>query len=289
MFKLRKRVINVVCLVVLLSACNGESPIKKLRKLNYKKIFERVKKDSTPLISDTTNIFDGDEFDPTKDSLSKILNILEKDLMEDSAQAVKIGIVDSSILLKPLSADTTVGTGLAETPKDTFTNDIKKITGAEVKSLKYNLDQIKNRKAHVLADSNKNKTRAEVRVWANISKKKQLMLLHIDGELVDSFKVSTGDKKHETPTFDMRPNGPIFNKYTSKKFPGGNYNGLGNMPYVVFIKGGYAIHGTTKGNIPKLGKKASHGCVRLHPDNAKIFNEIVRAVGIENTWVTIAE
>ena len=88
---------------------------------------------------------------------------------------------------------------------------------------------------------------------------------------------------------DLRPSGPVFRKYTSRKFPGGNYKGLGNMPYVVFVRGGYAIHGTTSGNIPKLGKKASHGCIRLHPDNGKIFNELVRKAGLSNTWVTIEE
>ena len=105
--------------------------------------------------------------------------------------------------------------------------------------------------------------------------------------MVDTFKVSTGDRKHETPSMDRSPNGPTFQKYTSKKFPGGNYNGMGNMPYAIFIKGGYAIHGTTRGNIPKLGTKASHGCIRLHPDNAKIFFELVRNSGLENTWITI--
>jgi hypothetical protein len=47
---------------------------------------------------------------------------------------------------------------------------------------------------------------------------------------------------------NVRGSGPIFKKYTSKKFSGGNYEGLANMPYAVFIKGGYAIHGTTTGN-----------------------------------------
>ena len=131
--------------------------------------------------------------------------------------------------------------------------------------------------------------RIDSRVWARISKTDQRLYLYIDGKIVDTFKVSTGSKGHETPTLDMQPNGPIFQKYTSKKYPGGNYNGLGNMPYVVFIRGGYAVHGTTRGNIPRLGKKASHGCVRLHPDNAKIFNELVRKAGLENTWVTIEE
>jgi len=61
------------------------------------------------------------------------------------------------------------------------------------------------------------------------------------------------------------------------------------MPYVVFVKGGYAIHGTTKGSIKLLGKKVSHGCIRLHPDNAKIFFDLVTARGINQTWISIVE
>jgi len=59
------------------------------------------------------------------------------------------------------------------------------------------------------------------------------------------------------------------------------------MPYAVFISGGYAIHGTTRGNWSRLGKPASHGCIRLHPDNGQIFNVLVRRNGISNVWITV--
>jgi L,D-transpeptidase catalytic domain len=39
------------------------------------------------------------------------------------------------------------------------------------------------------------------------------------------------------------------------------------MPHSLFFRGGYAIHGT--GAIRQLGRPASHGCVRLHPANAR--------------------
>lgn len=96
-------------------------------------------------------------------------------------------------------------------------------------------------------------------------------------------------KKFETPDFDTKPSGLMFKKYTSKQYPGGNYNGLGNMPYAVFIRGGYAIHGTTVSNIRKLGTRASHGCVRLHPDYAHIFFELVKFAGPENVWITVTD
>ena len=65
--------------------------------------------------------------------------------------------------------------------------------------------------------------------------------------------------------------------------------GMGNMPYVVFIRGGYAIHGTTPGNFAKLGTPASHGCIRLHPVNARIFYELVKLTGLADTWITVKD
>jgi lipoprotein-anchoring transpeptidase ErfK/SrfK len=124
-------------------------------------------------------------------------------------------------------------------------------------------------------------------LFVEVIKSEQVLHLYLDGELIDTYPVSTGVKGRETPNFSVRPSGPIFTKYTSRKFPGGNYQGLGNMPYAVFVKGGYAIHGTTPGNFRRLGGRASHGCIRLHPDNAKVFNELVRQVGLQNTWVTV--
>ena len=57
------------------------------------------------------------------------------------------------------------------------------------------------------------------------------------------------------------------------------------MPYSVFYHGGYAIHGT--GAVSRLGRPASHGCVRLHTANAKTFYNLVRRVGMGNTRVVV--
>lgn len=126
-------------------------------------------------------------------------------------------------------------------------------------------------------------------LFAHVIKSRQILHLYINGQLQDSFDISTGLKKYSTPEMSMRPQGPVFRKYTSRKYPGGNYKGLGNMPYAVFIKGGYAIHGTTSGNIKKLGNEASHGCIRLHPDNGRLFYELVKIFGLKNTWVKVSE
>ena len=86
---------------------------------------------------------------------------------------------------------------------------------------------------------------------------------------------------------DRHPDGRVYTAHTSGKYPGGDYKGLGNMPYAVFIYRSYAIHGTPEGNWKYLGAKASHGCIRIHPDYAQYFNSIVRDAGVANVWVTV--
>ncbi len=259
-----------------------DQPKSEIAEINYQELVDQVKEDSTISMSDSANFLDKNSFDPAKDSMGMYLDSLEHIYTKDSAMVKQSGINDSGELNKSMRPNE------ISNASDSFSNNIKKINIEEIRALKYNLDQL-----HKIDSNNstgaKSCKQIDCRIWARINKTKQLLYLHIDGKMVDSFKTSTGDKKHETPIIDRRPSGPSFQKYTSKKFPGGNYNGLGNMPYVVFIRGGYAIHGTTKGNIPKLGKKASHGCIRLHPDNAKIFFELVKQVGLENTWITIEE
>ncbi len=124
-------------------------------------------------------------------------------------------------------------------------------------------------------------------VWAQIVKSEQTLYLYLNGELATSWLVSTGLRQHETPRFDRHPNGRVYTKYTSRSYPEGDYMGLGNMPYAVFIQGGFALHGTPEGNWRKLGKRASHGCIRQHPADAKYFNDLVRQVGVRNVWITV--
>lgn len=132
-----------------------------------------------------------------------------------------------------------------------------------------------------------NCARHDCSIFAQVDLSEQRMSVFINQQLVYTWLVSTGAPGHDTPLLDSHPNGRIYDKYSSTKYPGGDYNGLGNMPYAVFIQGGFAVHGTPKSNWPKLGKKASHGCVRIHPDNAFIFNRLVRQYGIYATWIRI--
>jgi len=45
------------------------------------------------------------------------------------------------------------------------------------------------------------------------------------------------------------------------------------MPHSMFFHAGYALHATTV--IRRLGRPASHGCIRLHPrDAGKLYSEV---------------
>lgn len=129
--------------------------------------------------------------------------------------------------------------------------------------------------------------RSECNVWAQVVKSSQRMYLYVNGSLYGSWLVSTGMSGYSTPDFDKHPDGRIYDRYTSTKYPGGDWNGLGNMPYAVFISGGFALHGTPQGNWSKLGTRASHGCIRMLPDNAYVFNRLVRQYGVRNVWITV--
>jgi hypothetical protein len=124
-------------------------------------------------------------------------------------------------------------------------------------------------------------------VWAQVSKADQMLNLYVNGALDGTYLVSTGVQGHSTPDFDQNPDGRIYKKHSSSSYPGGDWNGLGNMPNAVFIRGGYALHGTPRGNWKYLGKRASHGCIRMHPTNAEHFNGLVRQAGRFNTWITV--
>jgi lipoprotein-anchoring transpeptidase ErfK/SrfK len=131
--------------------------------------------------------------------------------------------------------------------------------------------------------------RASCHIFANVVKNErpQMLYLYIDGQLATAWKVSTAAYPHTTPNFDGHPAGPFYpGAYTSRKYPEGDYHGLGNMPYATFYSGGFAIHGTP--SIGRLGVPASHGCVRSHPDNAHYFSQLVRAAGGLNVWVTVS-
>jgi lipoprotein-anchoring transpeptidase ErfK/SrfK len=57
------------------------------------------------------------------------------------------------------------------------------------------------------------------------------------------------------------------------------------MPFTIFFHGHYAIHGTTE--VKRLGRPASAGCIRLHPDNARALFELVKERGMAEMEIVL--
>ena len=117
---------------------------------------------------------------------------------------------------------------------------------------------------------------AGVRVSTNLST--QTMTVSVNGRVKHRWRVSSGKKGYRTPTGSYRP-GRMYREYYSRKYDGSP------MPHSIFFRGGYAIHGT--GYTRNLGRTASHGCIRLHPANARKLYNLVRQHGKRNTRISI--
>ena len=122
------------------------------------------------------------------------------------------------------------------------------------------------------------KRKKERRITAHIDLSRQNMKVFKGDNLIHTWRVSTARKGYVTPVGDYQPL-CIERMHHSKLY----HNSP--MPYSIFFKGNFAIHGTN--SIRKLGRKASHGCVRLHPKNAKKLYALVRKYGKDNTFITI--
>ncbi|MFM7334696.1 MAG: L,D-transpeptidase [Tabrizicola sp.] len=118
------------------------------------------------------------------------------------------------------------------------------------------------------------------RVLARVSISSQTMKVYHEGRLLYTWPVSTAKAGKITPAGTFEP------EFLSRNHRSRRYNNA-PMPFAIFYDGNYAIHGTDQ--IKRLGQPASHGCVRLHPDNAKILFEMVKAEGMENTRVVIVQ
>jgi hypothetical protein len=115
-------------------------------------------------------------------------------------------------------------------------------------------------------------------IVVSINKATQSMSVLIDEIEQHHWTISTGIGGGP-PTGQFRP-GRMERKWFSRK-----YN-RAPMPYSIFFEGNYAIHGTIK--ISQLGRRASKGCVRLHPDNAAILFGLVLRHGVSKTTIVIS-
>ncbi len=119
---------------------------------------------------------------------------------------------------------------------------------------------------------------AAQQVTARIDLSEQRLYLYVNGRLRDKWPVSTARKGYHTPTGSFRPT-RLERMWYSRKYH------MSPMPYSVFFLGGYAIHGTN--DVRRLGRRASHGCVRLHPSHAAHLFNLVRRAGRGGTRIVI--
>jgi lipoprotein-anchoring transpeptidase ErfK/SrfK len=113
---------------------------------------------------------------------------------------------------------------------------------------------------------------------ARIDLSDQKMRIYQNGLLRHSWKISTARRGYRTPTGSYKPT-RMHKMWYSRKYH------MSPMPHSIFFKGGYAVHGTNE--IKNLGRPASHGCVRLHPDNARTLFKMVERVGRANAAIKI--
>lgn len=113
---------------------------------------------------------------------------------------------------------------------------------------------------------------------ARIDLSAQRMSVAVDGMPAYDWPVSTARPGYRTPTGSFRP-GRMYRRYFSRKYDNSP------MPYAIFFRGGYAVHGT--GYVRSLGRPASHGCVRLHPANAATLYALVGEIGKGRTRIVV--
>jgi hypothetical protein len=116
-------------------------------------------------------------------------------------------------------------------------------------------------------------------ILVKIDKAKQKMTVFLDGVERYKWPVSTGKPGYSTPsgTYTASSMNEIWYSKQWDNAP---------MPHAVFFtKEGHAIHGTNEVN--RLGKPASHGCVRISPKNAATLYALVQESGLENTQVVL--
>jgi lipoprotein-anchoring transpeptidase ErfK/SrfK len=117
------------------------------------------------------------------------------------------------------------------------------------------------------------------KVLVIIDKPTQKMKVFVDDVELYSWKVSSGLPGYATPSGAYTASS-MNEIWYSKEWDDAP------MPHAIFFtKKGHAIHGTEE--TKKLGRPASHGCVRLAPEDARTLFALVKEKGLENTEIVL--
>src|SRR3954451_2559052 len=117
---------------------------------------------------------------------------------------------------------------------------------------------------------------AHAKLLIKVDQANQRMMVSVNGEPPFSWPVSTGKNGYNTPDGIFRPNRMEAEHFSDE------YESA-PMPHAIFFdKQGHAIHGSSE----RLGRPASHGCVRISPGHAA---ELFSLVELERMWNTTVE
>jgi lipoprotein-anchoring transpeptidase ErfK/SrfK len=121
-------------------------------------------------------------------------------------------------------------------------------------------------------------TPAQASVTIAVDKSTQQMTVSVNGQPTYRWPVSTARSGYTTPSGVYRPQSMQRSHFSSL------YHNS-PMPHSIFFRGGYAIHGSYETS--RLGGPASHGCVRLAPENAAALYDLVNRDGSGGTTIVI--
>ena len=120
--------------------------------------------------------------------------------------------------------------------------------------------------------------RAEADVVVRVDRASQTMDVSIDGADLYRWPVSTAKPGYLTPPGVFHPQWMVV-RWFSRIYDNSP------MPHSIFYYSGFAIHGSYETR--RLGAPASHGCIRLHPDNAAILYDLIEREGMKNTTIIV--
>lgn len=116
-------------------------------------------------------------------------------------------------------------------------------------------------------------------ILVQIDKASQSVTVSRDGAVLHQWPVSTGKRGHDTPNGTYRAF-RMEKDHFSKEWDDAP------MPNSIFFtKKGHALHSSF--DVKNIGRPASHGCVRLKPENAAALYALVEKEGVLNTTVSI--
>jgi hypothetical protein len=119
---------------------------------------------------------------------------------------------------------------------------------------------------------------ARAAVLVTVDKAAQQMTVAVDGRPLYQWPVSTGLAAYDTPGGKFRAF-RMERDHLSKEFDDAP------MPFSIFFtEKGHAIHGSYD---KRIGRPASHGCVRLSLANAETLYRLVEQEGVLNTTVVL--